>query len=146
MPQPNLVVFTPRTTSPPRISSIIMKFAVIVSFFAVGLTLVRGGAGKRCTDIPRTLRIIVIPRTVTARFPAGGLSTRSTSCGDGGQVLEHTSIDHNGNSIGFVSGTCPQSGNSANNTKRAAIDERQYICAEGDCEGLPGSPSPGRVA
>jgi hypothetical protein len=102
----------------------------VASFFAIGLTLVSGGASKPC--IPHFLCIIlIIPRTATVRSP-GALSI---SCGDGSQILERGFVEHNGNRIWFMSATCPQSDNSANNTKRAAIDERQFICTDGDCEG-----------
>jgi hypothetical protein len=55
MPQPNIVVFTPSgPASPPEISSVIMKFVLVVaSFFALGLTLVKGGASE--PYIPRPL-------------------------------------------------------------------------------------------
>jgi hypothetical protein len=76
-----------------------------------------------------TLRtIVMLRRIVTARSTLSG-------CGDGGEVLTTNSINHNGNTISSVSGTCPQA--TSNSTKRDAIEERQNICTNGGCEGYP---------
>lgn len=66
-------------------------------------------------------------RTVIPRSPYSG-------CGDGGDVLSSNTVEHNGNSINFVSGTCPQT------AKRDVLEERQTVCDQGTCEGHPSPP------
>ena len=72
------------------------------------------------------LRIIVMLRTVIARSSYNG-------CGEGGEVLASSNIEHNGSTIAFESGSCPHT------AKRdiPAIEERQNICTLGNCEGHP---------
>jgi len=51
----------------------------------------------------------------------------------GGEVLEETTINHNGSSIQYASATCPGSGDSGNSAKRSKLVERQYVCTAGGC-------------
>jgi hypothetical protein len=54
----------------------------------------------------------------------------------GGEVLEQTTISHNGNTIQYASATCPGgSGDFGNFAKRSKLEERQTVCTDGGCEG-----------
>ncbi|KAH9960798.1 hypothetical protein BC827DRAFT_361775 [Russula dissimulans] len=86
-----------------------MKSAFAIAFaFATSLALVNASAIQ-----------------IAARAP-------SPSC-TGGEVLEQTSINHDGNTILYASVTCPGSGDSGNPAKRSKLEERQTVCTDGGC-------------
>ncbi|KAI9512086.1 hypothetical protein F5148DRAFT_1146394 [Russula earlei] len=55
------------------------------------------------------------------------------SCPEGGKVLEQSTVKHLGTTLSYVSGTCGAGYNAVNATKRADIEKRQTICANGEC-------------
>jgi len=55
------------------------------------------------------------------------------SCG-GGEVTGNTTVDYNGGSIGYVTGSCPQAASKKRDGSK--LEERQSyyeLCTEGDC-------------
>jgi len=113
IPQPDLWCLSLEScTVPPQVleSKIVMKSAFAIPLaFAICLALVNASA---------------IQIAARAQFP---------SC-TGGEVLEQTTIHHNGNSIQYASATCPGgSGDSGNSAKRSKLEERQTVCTAGGC-------------
>jgi hypothetical protein len=68
-------------------------------------------------------------RIVTPRTPS------YAGCGEGSEVIEQSSVEHNGATIGIMSSTCPPSG-SPDKSKRAA-GEPEKRAPLGNCEGYP---------
>ena len=63
--------------------------------------------------------------------------SRSVLAGCDGQVTDNSTVDYNGNPIGHVTATCPQSGSK----KRSKLEDRGVynLCTEGNCECFPQS-------
>jgi hypothetical protein len=117
-----------------------MRLTFAIAFaFAISSALVSASAGNLLhlsANIPLRSDAYPSPRTVQVASRA-----QPQKCGTGGKVLEQNTIDHKGNTITHVSGTCPDGiGGSGNPTKRSELEERQDVCTSGDCEGDPTYP------
>ncbi|KAI0264456.1 hypothetical protein BC834DRAFT_970785 [Gloeopeniophorella convolvens] len=84
-----------------------MKFAfAILSVLATVSTVVRAS-----TVIPRASSVL-------------------EACGEGGEVLEKTSIEHDGKTIEYKSTACPKLKTFSNSTVARGLDKRQIVCSE----------------
>jgi len=110
-----------------------MRLTFVIPFaFAICSALVSASASKffhPYATIP--LRSDAHPPPRPAQVVSRGLPE---SCGPTSQVLAHTTIDHQTDTLDFVTGTCI-GGSSGDSTKRSDLEGRQQVCTNGFCEG-----------